>query len=133
MEIPTREPNPRIRGYRDLIAWQKARLLVRNVYAGTKTLPKEEIYGLTQQIRRAAVSVPSNIAEGFGRGSRGDYVRFLQMARGSLYELETQVTLAEDLGYFALKTSANLLALSEECSRILQGLIKSLTRDRKEE
>jgi four helix bundle protein len=95
-------PDNPIRSYRDLVAWQQARILVKATYVATKLFPKEETYGLTQQIRRAAVSVPSNIAEGYGRGSRKDYVRFLLTARGSLYELQTQLLLAQDLGYLDL-------------------------------
>jgi len=81
--------NNEINSYRDLVAWRKARLLVKAVYQTTGGFPKVETYGLTQQVRRAAVSVPSNMAEGYGRGSRKEYVRFLQIARGSLYEVET--------------------------------------------
>ena len=83
-----------IKSYRDLFVWQKAMELVTAVYAIPKVFPKEEQYGLTAQIRRSAVSVPSNIAEGYGRNSTLDYTRFLQIARGSLYELQTQLEIA---------------------------------------
>jgi len=73
--------------YRDLLVWQKAMTLVTEVYRKTKTFPREEVYGLTSQVRRSAVSIPSNIAEGYGRNSTSDYIRFLQIASGSLYEL----------------------------------------------
>lgn len=76
--------------YRDLIVWQKSMELVRAVYALTKQLPKEEIFALSNQLRRAVVSIPSNIAEGYGRNSKQDYLRFLNIARGSKYEVETQ-------------------------------------------
>ena len=120
----------RITGYRDLRAWQEARLLVKAVYLATKSFPKDELYGLTQQVRRAAVSVPSNIAEGYGRGTRKDYVRFLQMARGSLYEVQCQVLLAEDLGYLAVAASAALHSQVERCSMLLHGLLRSLTDEK---
>ena len=115
-----------IRSYRDLIAWQKAMALAKRVYGATKLFPKEEMYGLVQQIRKAAVSVPSNIAEGYGRGSRMDYVRFLHMARGSLYEVETQTLISRDLSYLTDKQADSLLEDTDECSRLLGGLIKSL-------
>ena len=115
-----------IRSYRDLTTWRKARALVKNVYELTKLLPAEDLYGLTRQIRRAAVSVPSNIAEGYGRGSRKDYMRFLQMGRGSLYELETQLLPASDLGYVDQARMEPVLAEVGECSRLLHGLLRSL-------
>jgi four helix bundle protein len=86
--------------FRDLIAWQKPRILARNIYMATKGLPKEEQFGLVSQLRRAAVSIASNIAEGKGRGTKRDFCHFLMQARGSLYELETQIELANDLEYF---------------------------------
>jgi four helix bundle protein len=88
------EQHDTFRSYRDLHVWQKAMLLAEEVYAATGTFPKEEVYGLTAQMRRAAVSVASNIAEGQGRHSRGEFLQFLGHARGSLAELSTQVTLA---------------------------------------
>ncbi len=115
-----------IRSYRDLVAWQRARELVKLVYRLTERFPRAELYGLTQQLRRAAVSVPSNIAEGYGRGSAGDYLRFLQTARGSIYEVQTQLILAEDLGYASPQDVAPVGELLDECSRVLQGLIASL-------
>ncbi|MCY2927421.1 MAG: four helix bundle protein [Planctomycetota bacterium] len=123
----SKEPE-RIRSYRDLKAWQLARELVKHVYDVTKKFPREELYGLTQQLRRAAVSVPSNIAEGSGRGGLRDYIRFLQTGRGSLREVETQIFLAQDLGYITDAVTASFLRASEECSKVLQGLISSLER-----
>ena len=117
----------RIRHYRDLVAWQKTMALAKRVYGATELLPKSEDYGLKQQLRRAAVSVPSNIAEGYGRGSRRDYVNFLRTARGSLYELETQVLLAQSLDYLTRRQAESLLEDSAECSRVLNGLIGSLS------
>ncbi len=82
-----------IRSFRDLVVWQKAMVLVEHVYGFSKLFPSDERYGLTAQIRRAAVSVPSNIAEGYGRHSTSDYIRFLQISLGSLNELQTQLEL----------------------------------------
>jgi four helix bundle protein len=113
----------KIERYEDLIAWQKAHALVLRVYSATQSFPADERFGLTSQIRRAAVSIPSNIAEGFGRHSRPDYLRFLDMALGSTYEVQTQLRLARDLKYLD-----DPAALSEvaEVERILNGLIRSL-------
>lgn len=104
--------------------------MVRDIYHATKAFPREEMYGLTSQIRRAAVSVPSNIAEGYGRGSLNDYMRFLQTARGSLLEVQTQVILAVDLEYIPQEHADQLWERSETCSRILQGLIRKLASKR---
>jgi four helix bundle protein len=120
---------PPIRSYRDLIAWQKAMALAKRVYGATNLFPKGEQYGLSQQLRRAAVSVPSNIAEGWGRGKRRDYASFLRTARASLYEAETHILLSRDLGYLTDKQSESLLRDSAECSRVLHGLIASLNRN----
>ncbi|MFO8014138.1 MAG: four helix bundle protein [Phycisphaerae bacterium] len=126
----SREPEPlaEIRNYTDLLVWQGARALVRRVYELSERFPKAERFGLTQQLRRAAVSVPSNIAEGYGRGSLRDYIRFLQMARGSLYEMQTQLVLAEDLAFVA---GEEVQALRDEASngaRLLHGLLRSLRK-----
>ncbi len=90
-----------LKHYQQLIAWQKAIALVTEIYSATKSFPSDEIYGLTSQLRRAAVSVPSNIAEGQGRATRGEFVQFLCHARGSLYEVETQIVIATNLRYIA--------------------------------
>ena len=118
--------NRKIRDYRDLIVWQQSRRLVKTVYEATRHFPKEELFGLTQQVRRAAVSVPSNIAEGYGRGSRKEYIRFLYTARGSLYEVQTQLVLAEDLGYLSDEQVATITQEIGQCSRLLHGLIAAL-------
>ena len=116
-----------IRSYQDLRAWQTGRVLVKAIYEATAAFPPDERFGLTAQVRRAAVSVPSNVAEGYGRGTRKDYIHFIQTARGSLYEMETQVILADDIGFFsAPDVPRTLLMQSGECSRILNGLIRSL-------
>ena len=109
--------------YRDLIAWQKAKSLALSVYRCTRLFPKDEIYGLTSQMRRAAVSVPSNIAEGKGRRSQKELLQFLYHARGSLLELETQLSIAYDLEYMDLQVFKTLQSQTEELGRILNGLI----------
>ena len=124
--VDERYSNPKINDYRDITAWRKARALVKRIYGATKLFPSNEMYGLTQQIRQAAVSVPSNIAEGYGRGSLGDYIRFLQVARGSLFELETQIILANDLEYLTEKQTNSLIEDIRQCTRVLQGLITKL-------
>lgn len=118
-----------IQSYRDLVAWQRSVELSLDVYRGTVNFPSDERFGLVSQLCRAAVSVPSNIAEGYGRGSRQDYLRFLKVARGSLFELETQVTIACRLGYLQEQMFERLDELSKEVGRVLSGLIKSLEID----
>jgi len=113
-----------IRSYRDLTAWQKSYALVLMVYEVTQRFPKLEQFGLPQQLRRASVSVPSNIAEGWGRKSRVDYVRFLKMARGSMYEVQTQLSIASDLGFMTQEHEIHELAAESE--RVLNGLIRAL-------
>ena len=112
--------------YRDLIAWQKAMDLVEEIYTATRVFPKDELYGLTSQVRRASVSVPSNIAEGQGRLTPGEFKQFLGHARGSLLETETQISLAGRLHYISPEDMSRLLRLSEEVGRILNGLIASI-------
>jgi four helix bundle protein len=119
----------RTRHYRDLIAWQKAMVLVRAVYLLSETYPSSERFGLTQQMRRSAVSVPSNIAEGHGRLSDRYLRNFLGTARGSLFELETQVLLAIDLGFSKPDDARVVLAQATEVARILNGLLKTLEVD----
>lgn len=114
-----------IKDYKELVVWQKAMELVIAIYKATNTFPNEELYGLTSQIRRAAVSVPSNIAEGQGRQTRGEFRQFLGQARGSLAELETQLLIAHSLGY--LEDCSELLAQRVEVARLLNGLLNSLT------
>jgi four helix bundle protein len=109
--------------YRDLIAWQKAKALALEVYRCTRKFPKDEIYGLTSQMRRAAISVPSNIAEGKGRYSRKELVQFLFHARGSLLELETQLSIAYDLKYMDSVTFCRFEGKTQELGRILNGLV----------
>ncbi|MCU0689004.1 MAG: four helix bundle protein [Phycisphaerales bacterium] len=115
-----------IKSFRDLIAWRLAYDLGLNLIPRLSSFPGDERFGLALQIRRSAVSVPSNIAEGFGRGSRSDYVRFLFIARGSLYELSTQMGFAFDLGYLPASCRAEMETRLDECERVLWGLIRSL-------
>jgi four helix bundle protein len=109
-------------GHRDLIAWQKAMELVTNIYRASRAFPKDEMYGLTSQLRRSAVSVPSNLAEGHGRTSRADFHRFIAQARGSLLEVETQLEIARNLGYLPQSTATTLLSEASEVGRIINGL-----------
>lgn len=115
-----------IKSFKDLIAWQKAFLLVKEVYQATRDLPVEEHYGLMSQARRSAVSIPSNIAEGYGRRRTKEYDRFLSIALGSLNELETQILLLLELKFIDKKVSDNCLILIEEVGCLLGGLIKKL-------
>jgi four helix bundle protein len=119
-----------IRSHRDLIAWQKAVELCVAIYSMTKLFPADERFGLVSQLRRAGVSVASNIAEGYGRGSRQDYVRFLRAARGSLYEIDTQLLLASRLEFMTPPSFQQIESQANECSRILLGLIRSLADDK---
>jgi four helix bundle protein len=114
------------RSYRELIAWQKAMKFVTEIYAVTQRFPSEERYGITNQLRRAAVSVPSNIAEGQARFSQKEFHHFLSQARGSLVEIETQLLIARDLKYIQPARADALLAVAEELGRILNGLIASI-------
>jgi four helix bundle protein len=114
-----------IRDHKDLKVWQVAVDLAEMVHTALQAFPAEERYGLTGQMLRAAVSIPSNIAEGYGRGTRLDYLRHLRIARGPACELETQVILAQRFGY--LKDATDLMAVMSQCRRLLQALIKSLS------
>ena len=104
-------------------------VIVTETYQLTRQFPREEIYGLTAQIRRAAVSVPSNIAEGQGRRTKGEFVQFLGNAYGSLLEVETQALIARELGYLPPETTDAFLEKTAEVGRIVNGLISSLTTD----
>jgi four helix bundle protein len=115
-----------LRSFRELVVWQKSVDLAEKVYLATKGFPKEELFGLTSQMRRAAVSIPSNIAEGQSRNSTGEFLQFLGIARGSLAELETQIELARRLGYLTPQQAEALLAECTEIGKTLSGLMKSL-------
>lgn len=112
--------------YRDLIVWQKAMALVTVIYLISKKLPRDETYGLISQIRRCAVSIPSNIAEGYGRNSTSDYIRFLHIATGSLYELQTQLEIAFNLEYLKKTDFDKLYESSREIERMLTNLSRKL-------
>ncbi len=117
-----------IRNYTDLIAWQRAMALAESLYKATKEMPREETYGLTSQMRRAAVSIPSNIAEGQGRGRDGQFLHMLAISYGSLRELETQVMLASRLQLMNEAACQPLLEQCSEVGRLLNGLMKSVAR-----
>ena len=112
--------------YKDLTVWQKSMDLVEEIYALVKKLPKEETYALSDQMRRAAISIPSNIAEGKTRNSVKEYVNFLSIARGSLSELNTQILICIRLHYFSEEEANNAMTICEETGRMLWGLIEKL-------
>ena len=116
----------KVRTFRDLLVWQKAMRMVTEIYGVSRGWPKEESYGLTSQIRRAAGSIPSNVAEGFGRRSHDDYLRFLQIAIGSLFELQTQLEIALNLGFVDAGTHSRVLEFGRELERMLSSLIRKL-------
>lgn len=118
----------KVTSYQELIVWQKAMDLVELIYECSRTFPREEIYGLTSQLRRAAVSIPSNIAEGQGRRTSADFVRHLSISYGSLLELETQTLIASRLRYLTSAGCHDVLKLAGEVGRLLNGLMSSLTR-----
>jgi four helix bundle protein len=120
-----------VRSYRDLVVWQKLMVLVKDVYRLSGVLPADERFGLTSQMRRCAVSIPSNIAEGYGRQSTTDYVRFLKIATGSLYELQTQVDIAAMLEYLGENESSQLRNNAQEIERMLTSLSRKVSNSRK--
>ena len=107
------------RSFRDLVVWQRAIELTTLLYKLTRQFPREEIYGLTSQLRRAGVSVASNIAEGYGRGTRGEYRSFLGIARASTLEIQTQLTISRELGFADAAQISRAESLAEETSRML--------------
>lgn len=120
----------KIKSYRDLLVWQKSMELVKEVYLITKALPKEEQYGLTSQILRSSISIPSNIAEGYGRHSTNDYLRFLQIASGSLYELQTQLEICRNLDFLSNKSFEEVNEQSREIERMLSSLIRKVGKSK---
>ncbi|NCO59494.1 MAG: four helix bundle protein [Deltaproteobacteria bacterium CG_4_8_14_3_um_filter_51_11] len=116
-----------VKNYRELIVWQKAMDLVEMIYQVTRQFPKEELYGLTSQIRRAAVSIPSNIAEGQARQSTAEFRNFLSIAQGSRAEVETQLMIAQRLGYVPQQQAEQILNLSEEIKRMVYSLTAKLS------
>ena len=120
-----------IRNYRDLIAWQPAMTLVESVYGVTVNMPHEERYGLVSQMRRSAVSIPTNIAEGQGRRTDGEYLNQLSVAHGSIRELETQLLLSERLGFLPSRTVNPVLEQAAEVGRLVNGLANSIDANRR--
>ncbi len=113
----------KISSYKQLAVWQKAIEMVTDIYSITQTYPKEEIYALTNQVRRAATSVPANIAEGWGRNMTGEYIQFLRIARGSLLELETHLIVSSNLKYINNQTLELLLQKILEINKMLNAMI----------
>jgi four helix bundle protein len=120
-----------IESYRDLRVWREAMDLAEACYRLTAALPREEMFGMTAQIRRASASVPANIAEGYGRNSKGAYSQFLKVAQGSLKELETHLLLAERVGLVKNGAAATVLASCDSLGRMLRSLIRSIERSAK--
>ena len=119
-----------INSYKDLDVWKKSMQIVKLVYILTKEYPKDELYGLTSQMRRAAVSIPSNIAEGYARRSANSYRSFLLIASGSLCELETQILLSIEIGYVKQDTANSILKLLDDVARMLNMLINKLEKSK---
>jgi four helix bundle protein len=117
-----------IKSYQDLLVWQKSMALAVSVYLFTQQFAAEERYGITSQLRRAAVSIPSNIAEGHARNTKGEYLQQLGVASGSLAEIETQVMLSHSLGYATEEGAQIMLRQTAEVGRLLGGLLRSLSR-----
>jgi len=114
--------------HKNLDVWKKAVDLVQQIYDLTKTFPKNEDYSLTSQMRRAAISVPSNISEGAARQTKKEFINFLHMAQGSLSELDTQIEIAKRLGYFSEDQNKKTFEIMQDVDRMLSGLIKSLRK-----
>ena len=118
-----------LKSYKELNVWQKAYQLCIAIYKITKDFPKEEIYGLTSQMRRTAVSIPANIAEGYGRRSTQDYLRFLHIAMSSNYELQTLLEIAYNLKYLPMDSFKDAFEKSRELERMLSSLIMKISRN----
>jgi four helix bundle protein len=119
-----------IESYRDLRVWQAAMQLAKECYVLTKRFPREEMFGMTSQIRRAAASIPANIAEGNGRENTGEYIQFLRIAQGSLKELETHLILSQQVELTSQEATVPLLTQTESIGKMLRSLIRSLQRKR---
>ena len=120
-----------IKSYKDLLVWQRGMELVKAIYIATRHMPEDERFGLTSQIRRAAVSVPCNIAEGWGRDTTGNYIQYLRIANGSLCEVETQVLLIEMLEFLEKSKLDKSKNLVEETGKMLRSLISVLEKNKK--
>ncbi len=123
----TQDPKAKagVQSYKDLLVWQKGMDLCEACYKLTSRLPKDETYGLVSQMRRAAVSVPSNIAEGFGRDQPGSFIQYLRISQGSLKELETQVLVCQRVGLLTEELAQTVLPLADELGRMIRSLIRS--------
>ena len=119
-----------IQSYKDLLIWQKGIALVTSVYVLCDTLPKEEVYGLQSQMKRPAISVPSNIAEGYGRNYSQNYIQFLRIARGSLLELETQLIISRELKLIGKELFQKVQSLITEENKMLNAFIKSISKEK---
>ena len=125
-DATTTKAKPTISSFRDLVVWQRSIALVRRIYETSSEWPKAELYGLTAQVRRAAVSIPANIAEGQGRNGRREFVQHLGIAHGSLCEVETMLIIARELDYLPAAALADLTENIREVGRLLHGLRRSL-------
>ena len=123
--------NGMIKTFRDLLVWQKSMSLVTDVYKASASFPSDERFGLTSQLRRCVVSIPSNIAEGFGRDTTNDYLRFLGIAKGSLYEAQTQIEIGRNLQFIEDSRFHTLLEQAREIERMLTSMIRKLRRNLK--
>lgn len=117
-----------MKNFKNLKVWQKGMDLVKNVYKSSKNFPKEELFGLTSQIRRSAISIPSNVAEGSGRGTDNEFNRFLDIALGSSFELETQLIIAHELGFLSDEDFIDINKELDEEQKMIIGLQKSLKK-----
>jgi len=123
--------NKKIGSFKDLFVWQKGIELVNDIYKATKKFPKEELYCLTSQIRRAAISIPANIAEGWGRGTTKNYIQFLEISRGSLFELNTLIIIAYNQEYIKKETCDEIENKLNEIGRMLNAMITKLENIKK--
>ncbi len=124
--MPKRGNDLLAKTFRELIVWQKSITLVTHIYEVTSNFPKEEIYGITSQLRRAAISIPSNIAEGFGRNSKKEFVRFLRITFGSIFELQTQLEISNNLKFLSLNDFNKIYDSTREIEAMLASLIKKI-------
>ena len=121
-----------VKSYKDLVVWKRSMILVKDLYRITSGFPSYELYSLTSQIRRSAISIPVNIAEGWGRESPKNYLQFLRNSRGSLFELETLILISDDMKYIESEMSNNLHSEIDEIGKMLNSLIKRINNKVKE-
>ncbi len=122
--------NTTFKSYRDLEVWQRSMQLAKRIYQVTRSFPNDERFGLTNQLRRASVSVPSNLAEGHARFGAGEFSRFISIAMGSVAEIETQILLSTELGYLRTELSSELMTDLETIGKMLRGLAKAISKRR---